>query len=187
MAYDSSKPVTGGSLVAADVRENFRALKEDGIVICSSTFEYVKVSDVKAYNIDGGTFTSGSMQTRVINTEDSDTSSICSIASNQITLAAGTYLCNIICPAFWVNRHIAQLYNITDSATTLLGMSQFADANYGGVTLAFIVGKFIITAQKIFEIQHRCQSTRADEGFGIAHGFSGINNVYTIAEFWRVS
>ena len=32
MAYDSSKPVTGGSLVAADMRENFRALKEDGIV-----------------------------------------------------------------------------------------------------------------------------------------------------------
>ena len=32
MAYDSSKPVTGGSLVAADMRENFRALKEDDIV-----------------------------------------------------------------------------------------------------------------------------------------------------------
>ncbi len=32
MAYDSTKPVTGGSLVAADIRENFRALKEDGIV-----------------------------------------------------------------------------------------------------------------------------------------------------------
>lgn len=33
MAYDSTKPVTGGSLVAADIRENFRALKEDGIVL----------------------------------------------------------------------------------------------------------------------------------------------------------
>ena len=33
MAYDSTKPVTGGSLVAADIRENFRALKEDGIVV----------------------------------------------------------------------------------------------------------------------------------------------------------
>lgn len=32
MSYDSSKPVTGGSLVAADMRENFRALKEDQIV-----------------------------------------------------------------------------------------------------------------------------------------------------------
>jgi len=33
MAYDSTKPATGGSLVAADIRENFRALKEDGIVL----------------------------------------------------------------------------------------------------------------------------------------------------------
>jgi len=31
-AYDATKPVTGGSLVAADIRENFRALKEDKIV-----------------------------------------------------------------------------------------------------------------------------------------------------------
>ena len=35
MAYSSSKPVTGGSLVAADIRENFRALKEDGIVVAT--------------------------------------------------------------------------------------------------------------------------------------------------------
>ena len=32
MAYDSSKPVTSGALVAADIRENFRALKDDVIV-----------------------------------------------------------------------------------------------------------------------------------------------------------
>lgn len=32
MAYDGTKPVTGSSLVSADMRENFRALKEDGIV-----------------------------------------------------------------------------------------------------------------------------------------------------------
>jgi len=35
MAYDATKPVTGGSLVAADIRENFRALKEDEIVIAA--------------------------------------------------------------------------------------------------------------------------------------------------------
>ena len=32
MAYDSSKPVTSGALVAADIRENFRALKDDQLV-----------------------------------------------------------------------------------------------------------------------------------------------------------
>jgi len=32
MAYDSTKPATSGSFVAADIRENFRALKEDWII-----------------------------------------------------------------------------------------------------------------------------------------------------------
>ena len=60
------------------------------------SIDYVKVSDVKAYNAYGGTFTQGAWRTRDINTEDSDASSICSINSNQITLAAGTYICSIL-------------------------------------------------------------------------------------------
>jgi len=32
MAYDGNKPADGGSLVSADIRENFRALKEDEII-----------------------------------------------------------------------------------------------------------------------------------------------------------
>lgn len=33
MAYDGTKPANNSSLVSADIRENFRALKEDGIVV----------------------------------------------------------------------------------------------------------------------------------------------------------
>ena len=35
MAYSSTKPANGASLVSADIRENFRALKEDGIVVAN--------------------------------------------------------------------------------------------------------------------------------------------------------
>ena len=35
MAYSSTKPANGTSLVSADIRENFRALKEDGIVVAT--------------------------------------------------------------------------------------------------------------------------------------------------------
>ena len=47
MAYDASKPPDGGSLVAADVRENFRALKEDEIVVPSikSAFDVLNALD----------------------------------------------------------------------------------------------------------------------------------------------
>ena len=33
MAYSSTKPANGTSLVSADIRENFRALKEDSVVL----------------------------------------------------------------------------------------------------------------------------------------------------------
>ena len=47
MAYDASKPPDGGSPVAADIRENFRALKEDEIVVPSikSAFDVLNALD----------------------------------------------------------------------------------------------------------------------------------------------
>ena len=42
MAYDSTKPATGGFLVSADIRENFRALKEDGIVLAGDLVSTLK-------------------------------------------------------------------------------------------------------------------------------------------------
>ena len=42
MAYDATKPATGGFLVSADIRENFRALKEDGIVLAGDLVSTLK-------------------------------------------------------------------------------------------------------------------------------------------------
>ena len=42
MAYDATKPATGGFLVAADIRENLRALKEDGIVLAGDLVSTLK-------------------------------------------------------------------------------------------------------------------------------------------------
>ena len=50
MAYDSSKPANGGSLVSADIRENFRALKEDGIVVAADLVaaKYATAAEITA-------------------------------------------------------------------------------------------------------------------------------------------
>jgi len=153
-----------------------------------TTSDYVKVSDVKAYNVNGGTFTAGAWRTRDINTEDSDVSAICSIDSNQITLEAGTYTCSITAPAYMVNQHFGVLYNIDEAAITLKGTSQRSNAgNLPTCNKTLINGKFTIGAQTIFEVQHYCITTRAGEGFGIGTTVSGIDSIYTIAEFWRVA
>jgi len=148
-------------------------------------WSYCKVSDVKTNNTAGGTFTSGSYQTRDINTEDSDTDGICSISSNQITLVAGTYTTYILAPAIAVGGHRTRLYNISDSSTEILGSNAYTNATYGGASYSVIVGEFTIASSKTFEVQHRCQTTRSTDGLGIAMNFSE-SEVYTVAEFWKI-
>ena len=58
------------------------------------------IADVKAYNADGGTFTQNVWQTRDLNTELDDPLNIVTIASNQFTLQAGTYLVEWSAPAW---------------------------------------------------------------------------------------
>jgi len=146
---------------------------------------YVKVSDTKSSSTNGGDFNSGDWRTRVINTEDSDPQDIASISSNQITLPAGTYYCNIICPAMAVNTHQARLRNITGGATLLVGTSSYCATTYGqSLTYSIIVGRFTIAVESVLEIQHRANSTYTGIGFGIASNF-GESSVYTAAEFWK--
>jgi len=144
---------------------------------------YVCVRDKKALGTDGGTFTSGAWRTRDITDEQADTAGICSIDSNQITLAAGTYRCSISCPAWFVQKHKARLYNITDSAVLLVGTSEYTQDNSYHVTRSFIVGRFTLAAAKALEVQHRCVVTRANEGFGL--NCSMGDEIYTVAEFFR--
>ena len=88
--------------------------------------DYLEYRDAKASGTDGGSFTLGSWLTRTLNTEAHDTGGHGSLASNQITLAAGTYEVDIMAPAVGVNGHQARLRNITDGTTTLLGSSAWS-------------------------------------------------------------
>lgn len=142
---------------------------------------YACVVDTKAQNTDGGGFTQGVWRTRDITAERADTDNICTIAANQITLVAGTYRCLISAPAVGVDAHQTRLQNITDGVTLLAGTSE----DQGGVDSgrSFIVGRFILAAVKVLEVQHQCQTTRAVDGFGEACNFG--EEIYTMAEFWR--
>jgi len=148
---------------------------------------YVCVRDVKPQNTHGGQFTQGAWQTRDINNEQADANGICTIAVNQITLAAGTYRCIISAPAQFVDAHQTRLYNVSDATTILIGTVERVTtgvANYT-MTRSFIVGRFTLAAEKTLEVQHRCQTTRAVSGFGERGNFT--DEIYTVAEFWRES
>ena len=142
---------------------------------------YACVVDQKTANTAGGGFTSGAWQTRTLNTVQSDANSIVSLASNQITLQAGTYRVRAEVPAFNVAQHKARLRNVTDSTTTLVGISSYASdsGTVGTGTCSVIEGKFTIAGAKAFEVQHQCAVTKATNGFGVPSNFAEVE-IYTV-------
>jgi hypothetical protein len=145
---------------------------------------YICVQDQKSQNTAGGTFTSGAWRTRTLNTEVTDTGSNCSLASNQMTLDAGTYEILAFVPAMQVDAHQARLQNITDGSTVLTGTAENMPNSSATVTKSIIQGRFTLAAQKVLEIQHQCTTTRATDGFG--HAANLTTEIYTTVELRKV-
>lgn len=143
--------------------------------------DYVLIRDEKTQNTNGGNFTSGSWQTRTLNTESSDAGGHASITSNQVTLDAGTWRIRASAPAFSCARHQARWQNTSDATTTVVGTSEDAVAATSQ-SRSFIEGRFTIATQKVFELQHQCQTTRNTDGFGVAANFT--TEVYSVVELW---
>ena len=156
----------------------------DATKIGSNTFvSYALIYDQKASGTDAGTFTSGAWRTRDLNTEISDADGIVSISSNQFTLGAGSYLIRWNAPAFDVSRHVTRLRDITGDVNIAIGSAETSNTSYPSTTRSFGTARVTITADNVYEIQHRCSSTLANNGLGISHTFEV--NVYTIVEIFR--
>lgn len=148
--------------------------------------ESVTVTDQKPSGTQGGTFTTGAWQTRVLNTSSTSPAWF-ALASNQITLQAGTYHLSASAPAYRTNEHQSRLQNITAATTVTPGSSEDAvDANNRSATRSLISADFTIVAATIFEIQHQGSATQNNNGFGLASGF-GINEVYTIVNIQKTA
>ena len=178
--------ITDGTIAAADIASGaITAAKLDDL---ANPFgkELLHVRDEKASGTDGGTFTSGSFQTRTLNTSVTNEISGASLSSNQITLPSGTYFLYATAPAYGVDTHKLKFRNITDSSDTLIGNNQrIADA-LDAATTAHISGRFTIAAQKTFELQHRCNTTDSGDGFGVGANYS-IVEVYADVQIWKIA
>ena len=143
---------------------------------------YAKVADQKAQNTQGGAFNTGSWVKRTLNTEVTDTDGILTLASDQVTLLAGTYICRIRCPVWAVHYHTTRLYNSTDAAVVLTGSNMYCAS--GSTNESVISGQFTIAASKALQVEHRCSATKAVDGLGIGTNFQ--TETYAEAEFWKV-
>jgi len=146
---------------------------------------YATICDSKAYNSDGGTFTSGALRTRDLNTKLYDPDNIVTISSNQFTLTAGSYLIAFSAPAFDVNKHIAILQDMTAGSTSAVGTSEEANVTGNGYTRCFGSFRAVLTGTTVYEIQHQCSSTKSTNGFGKAHDNNPYASIYTRVEIYK--
>lgn len=194
--FDGLGPLTvtredGTALLVGDMPlGHYAELRYDGtdLLLLNPAAEipvgYILIRDEKASGVDSGTFTQDVWQTRDLNVEVADAGAFASVAANQVTLAAGTYRFRAVAMAFDVNAHRARLQNITDAATVEVGVNAAASPANDANTGAVVMGKFTITASKVFELQHICSTTAATEGFGRTQSF-GVVNVYASIEFFK--
>lgn len=138
------------------------------------------LKEIQTSGTEGGTFTAGSYITRTLNTVEGD-SEIVSLSSNQFTLGAGTYNIEAYAPCFGIDAMKAKIRNITDASDELIGMSLQA----AGDDVGTVMGRIELTTSKTFELQHRCQSTRATNGLGVATSF-GDNEVYSVIKITKI-
>ena len=146
----------------------------------------LQVVDQKAQNTNGGTFTSGAWRTRDLQTVRTNEISGASVATNQITLPAGTYYCEWSAPAHnnaSIARNQTRIFNITDSAVILLGGSGSTASNSQFNSLGS--GRFTLSGTKALELQHQTDNTRAGDGFGVAANFT--SEIYAQVKIWTIS
>lgn len=160
---------------------------------------YLEIVDRKSKTSGGGTFTQGAWRTRDLTDVNFDEFAVdVELAASagdggSITLSKGIYYCEIECPAFSVNEHVARLADVTDNPGDLadvlvLGTSEFAldESPARAQTRSKVTGRFQLTGTRVLEIQHRCASTTPIDGFGSAADFYQTDNIYTTVKMWRI-
>ena len=190
LGVPSDNTVSLAKLTATGTKDATTFLRGDNtFASAQGIFEsqLLHVRDEKSNNTYGGTFTSGAWQKRDLNTVKTNEITGASLSSSVITLPAGTYYIEASAPAIEVNAHKAKLYNTSDSSDVIIGTSQHnrSDNNYAS-SRSIVAGRFTISAQKNFELQHRCVATRGADGLGFASNFSVVE-VYSDVKIWKVA
>ena len=151
-AVGTINPASGsvglGELSATGTKDSTTFLRGDNTFATpsiSGAYEsaLLEVVHEETSGTSGGTATSGSFQTRTLNTVKTNEITGASLSSNQITLPSGTYFCDAVAPCYSINHHKSLLYNVTDATEVLFGTNSIS-------SIGMIVSKgFLIIAPVI--------------------------------------
>jgi len=145
------------------------------------------VQEQQASGTAAGGFTSGSFVTRALNTAVRNVIAGASLASNQITLPAGTYAVEWSAPAQSVGSHATRLFNVTDAAVIETGTSEVGASGTANIqSRSFGIAVFTLSSSKAIRLEHQCQTTRATNGLGVAGSLSA-HEVYSWVNIWKTA
>lgn len=147
---------------------------------------YVKISNIQTSGTGGGSSTSGSWQTMPLNNKDSDTSSIATLTSNQITLPAGIYHVDALSPFFCSTNACAaqlRLFNNTNSTILILGTDSVNQNAVNSVGNSFLKGQFTLSASSVLILQYQVSTSQSTTGLGDPVSFG--TEVYATIEFTK--
>lgn len=146
------------------------------------------IEDQKAAGTNGGTNATGAWTTRTLNTSVTNEIAGASLASNQITLPAGTYWCDISSPYFRCNEVVTRLYNVTDGATTLAGTPEYSNYfAYYTQCRSIIKGRFTLAGSKALAVQYYSSSAFANQGLGYGYSAPSLTHTYTQVLIWKIA
>ena len=146
--------------------------------------DYMHVRDEKAVGVGAGASVSGNT-TRTLNTVVTNTITGASLASNQITLPAGTYRFSGHAPSYRSNGSASYLYNITDSSTALKGSAVYSWSTGADNGLSHIIGRVVIAVTTVFEFRQYISAGNT-QGLGVQSGSSANGGeIYATLEIFK--
>jgi hypothetical protein len=181
---------TGGSATSPFTADDGLVLKfsrtgDKGDVGPMQTFPTIYVRAEHASGTSPGSVgAAATWTTRTLNTVKSNSITGASLASNAVTLPAGTYEYEGSAPAQAVNGHQTQLYNVTDSAVIDMGTSEYASNASSGANRSVLRGQFVLASAKAVAIRH--WTVAAVGTYGIAAS-TGSNEVYAEIRFRKIA
>lgn len=147
--------------------------------------QLMHVQDQKAPGVFGGTFTYGGWRTRDLNTVLINTIAGASLASNLVTLPAGTYDVSAHAPAIAVDTHMACL--TVNGVQKLLGSSEGTLSGTLVSTCSRIQGRLVLPSASQIGLQHCCATTRTEHGFGYPSALAGAHEAYSDLRIQRIA
>lgn len=135
----------------------------------------------------GGSFPANKWYVRTLNNKKYDTYNFGALntAISQFSLTQGIWLIRAEAPAYGVGKHQCRIFNVTRGEVVDYGDSSSSSEFNSSVSVAVATITIPVNNIESFQIEHRCEVTRFNDGLGAPANF-GNDEVYTIVTCTKI-